>query len=137
MGAYENQNVVGADEDLIPLVTKLYQNYPNPFNPNTVISFSLTAKDAKNAKLVIYNLKGQKIKSFIINCPPEHVEGSVYKGIGPSPSIKLRMTQAGSKKYSVIWDGRDENNRSVSSGIYFYRLKTKDKNMIRKMIFLK
>ena len=123
MGAYENQNViVNTDENLIPIITKLNQNYPNPFNPTTTISFSLTAKDAKNAKIGIYNLKGQKVKTFAIT---------------PRPSTTLRMTQAGSNQYSVIWNGRDDNNKPVSSGIYFYKLKTDNNEQTKKMILIK
>jgi len=127
----------GSNGNTIPTITKLYQNYPNPFNPTTTISFSLTTEDAENTELCIYNLKGQKIKSFFLNCRPEHVEVSVYKGIDPSPSMKLRMTQAGSNMYSVTWNGTDDNNQPVSSGIYFYKLKAGNEEQIRKMLLLK
>ena len=40
------------------------QNYPNPFNPSTTISFSLSVEESKNAKLEIYNIRGQKVKTF-------------------------------------------------------------------------
>jgi len=115
MGAYENQNVVGADDDLIPLVTKLYQNYPNPFNPTTTISFSLTTEDTENTELFIYNIKGQKIKDL-----PVILSLSKDKGL-----------------YKIIWDGKDDNNQPVSSGIYFYMLKTMEDCQIRKMVLLK
>ena len=75
---------------------ELYQNYPNPFNPETTISFNLTAENAEDAKIEIYNIKGQKIRAF--NCHPELVEGS------------------------VVWNGTDENGNTVPSGMYFYRL---------------
>ena len=90
----------------------LQQNYPNPFNPTTTISFSLTAKDAKNAKIEIYNLKGQKVKTLISDQLP-----------------------AG--EHSVVWDGKDENNKPLSSGIYFYKLKAGNQEETRKMILLK
>ena len=112
MGAYENQNViVGADEDLIPLITKLNQNFPNPFNPTTTISFS--TKQNVKVELVIYNLKGQKVKSF------DFAQDDSY-GF-----------------YSVIWNGKDDNNQPVSSGIYFYRLYTGDYVKTKKMILMK
>ena len=44
-------------DEIISAINSL-SNYPNPFNPSTTISFNLTAKDSKNAKINIYNLKG-------------------------------------------------------------------------------
>ena len=115
-GAYENQNVVvGAEDELPPVVTELFQNYPNPFNPRTTISFNLTAKDAKNAKLEIYNIKGQRIKNL------------------PLSFDKLRTTE----RFEIIWDGTDYNNQPVTSGIYFYKLKTGEEVQTRKMLLLK
>ncbi|NQV19604.1 MAG: right-handed parallel beta-helix repeat-containing protein [Armatimonadetes bacterium] len=110
MGAYENQNVVSANEDLIPLVTKLNQNYPNPFNPTTTISFSIL--DESNVEISIYNIKGQKVK-------------------------KLISDQLSAGKHSVVWDGEDDNNQPVGSGIYFYKLRAGDFQKVRKMILLK
>jgi len=109
MGAYENQNVVvSTDENLIPLVTKLNQNYPNPFNPSTTISFSLNTENAEDTELVIYNIKGQKIKQYSI--------------------LNIQS--------SIVWDGTDENNHPVSSGIYFYKLIVDDKTIATKKCLL-
>ena len=95
-------------------------NYPNPFNPSTTISFSLTAKNAKNAKLMIYNLKGQKVKDITPSlCHPEPVEGR------------------GEIQYTVIWDGTDDNGFEASSGIYFIKLKSGDQENSKKIMLLK
>ena len=94
----------------VPLVTGLSANYPNPFNPSTKISFTL-ARDMQ-ARLEIYNLRGQKVK--ILN------DAELSKG-----------------KHTVEWNGRDENNRRVSSGIYLYRLSTPDKSFVHKMMLMK
>ncbi len=94
-------------EPEIVSVSKLYQNYPNPFNPETTIYF--TAEDAENAELIIYNLKGQKVKTFDL------------ESASPSPFF------ADGHGYSISWNGTDENNKPVSSGIYFYKLKINDK----------
>jgi Peptidase family C25/Propeptide_C25/FlgD Ig-like domain len=88
---------VSNDDELISVGSKLYQNYPNPFNPSTTISFDLSAENNQNAELVIYNLKGQKIRTFDILSGEE----------GQS---------------SITWDGTDNSYKSVSSGIYFYKL---------------
>jgi photosystem II stability/assembly factor-like uncharacterized protein len=113
MGAYENQNVVvNTDENLIPLITKLNQNYPNPFNPSTTISFS-TTKNTESTELIIYNIKGQKVKMLV----------NEILSVGV---------------HSVIWDGTDENRKPVSSGIYFYQLKVgKGFSETKRMLLLK
>jgi predicted nucleotidyltransferase len=55
--------VTSIEDELIPLVTKLYQNYPNPFNPATEIRFSL-AEDSK-VNLSIYNTNGQLVRTML------------------------------------------------------------------------
>ena len=95
---------------VVPMVTKLYNAFPNPFNPNTNIRYSL--KEAGKVKIEIYNMKGQKIKSY----NQEH----------SSPGY-----------YQVSWDGRDENGRNVASGIYLYRLTTANYTSAKKMVLAK
>jgi len=86
-------------------------NFPNPFNPTTTISFSV-AQTSSFVTLEIYNIKGQKIRTF--NCNPELVEGS------------------------IVWNGTDENNKPVSSGIYFYKLNVNGKTeAVKKCLLLK
>ena len=87
------------------------RNYPNPFNPSTTISFSM--QNNRNVKISIYNIKGQKVKQLVRN-------------------------QLSSGQHSVVWNGRDENNQPVSSGIYFYQLKIDGNSReINKMILIK
>jgi len=106
--------------EIIPLSNALLGNYPNPFNPTTTISFSLTAKNAKNAKLEIYNIKGQKVKDLSPSlCHPVFIEGREES------------------KYSVIWNGTDDTNNPVPSGIYFYSLEAGNFSATRKMVLLK
>lgn len=101
-----------ADEDNNnpALVTALQNNYPNPFNPETTIRFSL--KQAMPARLSIYNLKGQLVKTL--------VDGQLTEGM-----------------HNAVWNGKDNNNRSVASGVYFYRLKAGSYVSTRKMILTK
>jgi len=106
-----NQILSGSD-DTVAKSTYSLQNYPNPFNPQTTITF-FTAEKAENAELVIYNIKGQKVKTLIDETLP-----------------------AG--KHSVIWDGKDSNGKRVGSGVYFYKLEMKQgKPLIKKMLLLK
>jgi hypothetical protein len=94
----------------LPLVTELQGNYPNPFNPETQIAFSLNK--TAHVKIEIYNVKGQLVK-------------------------RLLDEERAPDNYTVIWNGRDANNRSVSSGVYFYKMKAGDYLSTRKMILMK
>ncbi|MBL7103829.1 MAG: T9SS type A sorting domain-containing protein [Bacteroidales bacterium] len=108
-----------ADFEANPLETKLIGNFPNPFNTTTTISFYLTAEDAE---IVIYNIKGQKVK--VLDCPDY---------IGNNEQAAESLSQ-----YSVVWDGTDENYQPVSSGVYFYRLKVGNNlSGTKKMLLLK
>lgn len=98
------------DENAPALVTKLKGNYPNPFNPETTISFSL--KESGNAELKVYNAKGQLVRTL--------AKGTMDAG-----------------EHRLVWDGRDDRGSSVASGIYFYRLMTKNYQETKKMILMK
>ncbi|MDO9578426.1 MAG: two-component regulator propeller domain-containing protein [Candidatus Cloacimonadales bacterium] len=115
LGVYnENGIPVSTFEFELPvnINNSVLSNYPNPFNPSTTISFELTAKDAQGAKLEIYNLKGQKVKSF----------------------SNLQITQ--SINHQIIWDGTDQTGKSVSSGIYFCNLIVDGKMLKSKKMML-
>ena len=86
------------------------QNYPNPFNPETTISFFIPQNS--EVDISVYNIKGQKIKT-ITN---ENFQRGYHK---------------------VFWNGKDENDRPVSSGIYFYKMETDNYSEIKKCILLK
>ncbi|HAP34744.1 MAG TPA: hypothetical protein DCQ28_01935 [Bacteroidetes bacterium] len=79
----------------LPTVYKLEQNFPNPFNPTTTISYQLP--DASSVKIVIYNMLGQEI-------------------------ITLINEQQSTGYFSMLWNGMDNSNRKVSSGVYIYRI---------------
>ena len=97
--------------DLLELPSSLVaSNYPNPFNPTTTIAYSFP--NDCNVELKIYNNKGQMVKTLV---QEEQLAGL----------------------YETIWNGTDENNKSVSSGIYFYKLETESKTITKKMLLLK
>lgn len=108
----QNDASVYAEDDQVDALPSAMGNYPNPFNPTTTISFTLTTESSENTELVIYNAKGQKVKTLI--------------------NENLR---AGS--HNVEWNGKDENNNPVSSGIYFYKLKSSTINQTKKMLLMK
>ena len=105
--------------DLIPQNGINISNYPNPFNPTTTISFNLTTEITENTELIIYNIKGQRVKYLTPSLShPELVEG---RGV-----------------YKVMWDGTDQTKKPVSSGIYFYQLDINGKIAAKnKMMLLK
>jgi len=97
-------------QTLAPLQSQLYGNYPNPFNPETTINYSLENKNVVN--LAIYNIKGQKIRTLLDNY--------VLPG-----------------KHHIIWNGKDENNHEVASGIYFIQMKVEGNVNTHKMLLIK
>jgi len=110
---YGDTTLVSVDDNLIVDNPNKYNllNYPNPFNPITTISFS-TQENSK-INLSIYNIKGQKIKTLI--------DDEIDKG-----------------NHSISWNGEDENNKSVSSGVYFYKINVNNETkIVNKSLLLK
>ncbi|MDP3114248.1 MAG: C25 family cysteine peptidase [Candidatus Cloacimonadaceae bacterium] len=103
-------NYVSNDDHIIQKPFELLQNYPNPFNPTTTIAFN--AAQGGNAKLMIYNIKGQVVKTLL--------ESDVARG-----------------KHSIIWNGTDDGGKAVGSGLYFYSLSINGNSQTRKMLLLK
>jgi len=93
-----------------PIESLLYANYPNPFNPSTTISYSLA--ETGHIKISIFNIKGQLVKTLI----NEVQESGIH---------------------SVAWNGEDTMANHVSSGIYFYKMETKQRSDVKKMLLIK
>ncbi len=99
------------DSSIPPVfVNQLRNNYPNPFNPSTTIAFEV-AKPGR-VTIRIYNIKGQLVNTLV----DEH-------------------KQAG--RHNAVWNGRDNANRGVASGMYFYRMDTPGFNKTKKMLLMK
>jgi hypothetical protein len=106
-----NPEEVGVINDNMYIVSNaLFQNFPNPFNPKTTISFSIPKHN--RVKISVYNIKGEKIKTLA----NKEFESGIQK---------------------IIWNGKDENDKSVSSGIYFYKMETDNFSLIKKCILSK
>ena len=104
------QNTPNPDNTTPELVTMLAGNYPNPFNPETTISFSI--KSPAQVNLDIYNLKGQKVRTLV----------SEKKTAGT---------------HTTVWNGTDDNDKPVSSGVYLYRMQAGEYRSTRKMMLMK
>jgi len=74
----------------------LYQNYPNPYSEQTTIEYGVP--EQSHVIIEVYNLLGERVKTLV-----DKVQEAQY--------------------YSVIWGGKNEYNRLVSSGIYFFRMR--------------
>jgi hypothetical protein len=88
----------------------LYGNYPNPFNPSTNISFFIPADD--NVEIIIYDILGIKVKSLL--------------------SERLNTGA-----HNISWNGKNDYGSQLTSGIYLYRIKYKDKLQTGKLVLQK
>jgi len=107
------QNIVDEPVPVTPTdryTNNLYQNYPNPFNPSTTIKYSV--KEKAHVSLKIYNVAGQLVRTL--------VDSDMNAGA-----------------YAETWNGRSNSGNPVSSGVYFYKLVTKNFSMTKKMVLLK
>ncbi|MBI2052219.1 MAG: T9SS type A sorting domain-containing protein [Candidatus Sungbacteria bacterium] len=94
----------------LPLELALFQNYPNPFNPSTEIRFSLAGEGS--VELAVYNTVGQKVRTLV-----------------------SEPLAAG--EHTVQWDATDDAGDRVTNGIYLYRIKSPNGELVRKMLLLK
>jgi hypothetical protein len=103
--------VVEKPDDRLEVVDfHLKQNVPNPFNAATSIQYVLPRNGF--VRLAVYNITGQLVRTL--------VKGKKCTGT-----------------HTVSWNGRDEQGRSVNSGIYFCCLETGNFKSTRKMLLLK
>ena len=99
----------------IPREFRLFQNYPNPFNPDTWLPYQLAA--SLPVVISIYNIKGQLVRE-----------------------LNMGNQKAGyyvTKSKAAYWDGKNECGEKIASGVYWYRLRGGEFNIIRRMVILK
>ncbi len=90
--------------------TELKGNYPNPFNPSTSVAFSL--KDPSKVNISIYNIKGELVKVLVNETKnPGH--------------------------HSVVWNGKNSHNKTVSAGIYMLKMECNEYIKTKKIIMIK
>lgn len=93
----------------IPDKFRLEQNHPNPFNSKTRIEFTV---ETGYVEAAIFDITGSLVKTLF--------EGNLDNG-----------------SYKLEWDGKNNHNAEVSSGIYYYRVKNGNDFRVNKMTFLK
>ncbi len=96
--------------NLQQVTDKLDQNRPNPFSYSTTIDFEIT--ETKTVNMEIFDFSGKFVKTL--------VDGRYLQG-----------------KYSVTWDGTNESGMQVVAGIYFYVLRADNRQVSKKMIYVK
>ncbi|MFH1194926.1 MAG: FlgD immunoglobulin-like domain containing protein [bacterium] len=100
-GVQYGEIVVGVEQnENLPISWELNQNYPNPFNSSTIIRVIIAGRE--NLTIKIYDTLGREVKTIF--------EGELDIG----------------ERY-LKWDGTDNNNNELSSGVYFYRMSSMDK----------
>jgi len=113
-GSVAISGTAGIDDDndrgILPERYYLGQNAPNPFNPTTLISFDLPRRC--EITLEVFNILGRQVAIL--------AQGELPAG-----------------RHRIVFDGKDSGGEPLSSGIYFYRLKTDEYTQSRKMTLLK
>jgi len=100
-----------SDGSTIPMEFSLKQNYPNPFNPTTTIEFNIA--ENTNVEVIIFNSLGQRITTLL----NKNLDAGTYK---------------------INWNGTDSRNNLMSSGVYYYQLKTESGfSKTKKLLLLK
>ncbi len=95
---------------LAPAQFNLAQNYPNPFNPSTRLDFSVA--HPSQVRIEIFNSAGKRLRV-----------------------LARSFFQTGS--HHLIWDGRDDQGRLVSSGVYLCRMSCNEYCASIKLLFMK
>ena len=115
-----SEMVTGIEDDFsqVPVGFTLEQNYPNPFwsgaASREIAATTIRYQLPKTTQVVlkIYNTSGQEVRTLVNARQPAGVN-------------------------SVVWDGRDQSGKEVSSGIYIYRLQTGESMQSRKLSFVR
>jgi hypothetical protein len=110
------------DVPVLPSEYALEQNYPNPFNPSTVIRYQLPT--ASHVSLRVYNMLGQEVATLV-----EGIQEAGFKSV--------TFSAEGRRLYSSSGSASGGDAHHLSSGVYFYRLQTADKSIIKRMMLLR
>ena len=93
-----------------PLVVRMHHPFPNPFNPRTVIGFSVDLR--RSVRLTVYDVRGGRVA---VLADREFDPG--YHEIG--------------------WDGKNDEGRTVSSGVYFVRMETDQYQAVQRAVLIR
>ena len=106
-----NVNITNEKSQLVfPADIILHPAYPSPFNTSTTLSYELTVNEV--VKIDIFNILGYHVKTVL-----NEKQTSGYK--------------------TIIWDGTNDRNKTVSTGIYYYTVSTSRSSKINKLVLIK
>jgi len=108
--AVDLTSIVGVAAGPAPARTGVEQNRPNPFNPATVIRLALA--EPSHATVEVFNARGERVRTLLD---------------GPRAAGWI----------DLLWDGRDDAGRPVSSGVYLYRFTAGRTVETRKMTLMR
>jgi hypothetical protein len=134
IGCYEYNSLPVADDTQPEILEEIrLYNYPNPVylsetSPHTFIEFTLPKRPVKSPEVTIYNIKGQVVRTL--------TAGISMQDLAEKAGLQTRKSSKG-HTYSLTWNCRDARNKKVSSGVYFYKLKTGTLILTNKMLLLK
>ena len=99
-----------AESNIINVSGEMTNCSPNPFNSQTMISYRI--KDKAPVKLEIFDAKGRRVKTIV----------NETKSAGD---------------YRALWNGTNESNKKLSSGVYFYKMTSGKFTSTKKVILVK
>jgi hypothetical protein len=102
-----NQFTAVGNDVISPLISRAYVT-PNPFNPQTSLKFEVGGDQAVDSEVVIYDLRGHAVRNL-------------FRGV-LEPGLR-----------TMVWNGRDNGGRSLSSGVYLAQVKVSDETRTVKM----
>ena len=113
--SYDKSNqVISEGYNLIqtaPSTYRLSQSYPNPFTAGgTTIEFDMPVTE--RITMVIMDIRGRVVRTLI-----DKEERFGYQ--------------------SVAWDAKNDDGDKVSSGVYFYQIRSTNFNAVGKLVFVK
>lgn len=107
---YENLAIVSIDESPVqPQQVKLYPAFPNPFNPTTTIKYDLL--ESADVSIIIYDVQGHVVKNLL-------------------------KADRSAGQHTVRWNGLNNANLQVSTGVYFARFTAGRLSDVIKMVYL-
>ena len=108
--SYSGPLAIAGEIGLQPGQFKLHQAYPNPFNPTTTLKYEMGS--AGSVSIDVFDVNGRKIRSL-------------YNGIQIPGQHEIR------------WDAKDDHGRSMSSGVYLFKVNVNGKQQTAKSLLLK
>ena len=94
-----------------PSTYRLSQSYPNPFSEGgTTIEFDMPVTE--NITMVVLDVRGRVVRTLI-----DKEQRFGYQ--------------------SVVWDAKNDDGDDVSSGVYFYQIRSSNFNAVGKLVFVK